>query len=233
MLWVALLVAAIGCGQAPLAPTDLLGPATEYVAQGESMPLATLGSADPVSTLSTWDFAPDTVAQIANGNLIALGLGRGTLTRARSSTSASKTIVVVPNFAGTWKGAYRYTRCERLTGEGSSYCRFAIGNVFPITARFTRRNDRLEGQIDFWSTGAINIIASGTLSGVLSESPQVTLTGTLSGEGYLETIAPWTMASTANGSAQGAIVNNKAFVNAFGPQTAIEELTFSLDRIVQ
>lgn len=235
---VALLVggAMSACGS-PTAPTPpsaaptlfIVSTADGVVVGGQMTLTATLvtGAADRRTVTATWSSsAPDVASIDTAGNVTGRRLGTTTITAAFDNQSAKLDLSAVNDYAGTWKGQYVVTDCTRQSGNGSSYCRFIIGQPLNLELSINQRGTTVTGTLSFVDTRGMPL-TTGPLSGESTVTGELRLTARVRSVGpeQPETtdVADWTSSLTPDQSQMtGRFVKNREFVNAFGPQKSRE-----------
>jgi hypothetical protein len=128
--------------------------------------------------------------------------------------------------SGVWRGTYRIETCRRVSGSGSSYCRFVLGAAVPFELRATQTGQAVTGRLSFFSTGG-TLLLTGEASGVVEASGEIRLTAVVrsvpGAEGEETTrIDGWRSRVSSDGVMSGEFTRHRSFTNAFGPQVSDE-----------
>jgi hypothetical protein len=181
--------------------------------------------------------APGVVAVSEDGRVRAVSLGSATISANVGERSAKQSLRVVPDYDGIWSGDYRVTACNRLRGNGPSYCRFIVGADLFIKTVLTQDGLKVSGTIEFYSD-THELLEAGEVEASLGESGALILTATTSSaqseqEGST-TLSEWNTMVAADGQRlTGTFVKNRHFRNAFGWQDSREECEISNVRRTQ
>jgi hypothetical protein len=179
------------------------------------------------SVQAAWTAASGDVAQVLpDGVAMAISPGITQIQATFSSYKVSSDLQVVNDYAGAWSGTYRVDACERLSGPGSSYCRFELNQVYPFDLTLSQQGADVSAVAMFYSTGGRPFL-SGSFTGTSDTSGQLSLTGTItaidpSDQPETTTIDGWRSAVSGAGMT-GRFVEHRQFTNAFGPQVSIEQ----------
>jgi hypothetical protein len=185
------------------------------------------GNGTPRQVAASWSSdAPDVVSIDSDGVARGVMLGTTLIHASFGELSAVQPIRVVPDYAGTWKGAYRITNCTQISGSGPSYCRFAIQAVLPFVVTITQRSGTLSGTLEFHSSAGA-LLESGPVEGSISDSNALVLTATTSSQQSEQpsstTLSDWNTTLVGVGHMIGHFVNNRHFQNFFGWQDSRED----------
>jgi hypothetical protein len=176
----------------------------------------------------TWSSEMPSVAPVdSNGIVTGLALGTSTITATYESQSATYQLSVVNDFSGGWTGKYRIRNCTRISGAGSSYCRFVLGAVLPIQLTVTQDGKAVTGTINFYDN-LNRLLLNGPITGSSLVSGELRISATVHSVGNEQpettTVSDWV--TRLSGDARemiGEFVMNREFVNAFGPQKSRED----------
>jgi hypothetical protein len=185
------------------------------------------GTQQPVQ--ATWTMDASSSAQLSTNVVTALAPGLAHLRALFESYNSSADLQLVADYAGTWTGSYRVDTCDRLSGPGSSYCRFVLNSVFPLDLTLAQDGARVSGTTRFYSNGG-RLLLAGSFAGTSDTAGNLSLTGTITSVDGSEqpettTIADWRSSLSSNAEMTGAFVQHKQFTNAFGPQVSVEGCT--------
>ena len=177
-----------------------------------------------------WSTSNSTVAALGgeSGVINGVSVGSATITATFERTSLTYTLSVVPDFAGTWRGQYVVQQCTRISGAGSSYCRFILGAAIPFSLALTQQGQLVSGTMNFYDT-ANRLLTSGVVEGRSTASGDLEIGGTVrsveAGEGdEITLVAGWkSLRGQTVGSMTGGFVKNREFTNAFGRQKSRED----------
>jgi hypothetical protein len=176
---------------------------------------------------AVWMIDSGSAAQVLpDGTATGMSPGIDHLHALYGSYESSVDLRVVNNFAGAWHGSYRDDTCERLSGPGSSYCRFELNQVFPVDIALSQDGASISGSTMFYSTGGRPVL-SGFLTGTSDTAGNLLLTGIItaidpSEQPETTTIDGWRSQLSSTGEMSGQFVQHRQFTNAFGPQVSIE-----------
>jgi len=164
----------------------------------------------------------------ASGVLRGRMFGSVTVTAVYNEYQASQDVAVVEDFAGSWRGFYTIEKCARLTGGGSSYCRFVLLAALPFELSVVQSGRRISGSMRLYDSIG-RLLLSGAIDGVSDSSATLHVTATVrsvagSEQPEVTTITDWSSVLSVDKTAMtGQFVKNLSFTNAFGPQTSREE----------
>jgi hypothetical protein len=227
-------------GPSPIAPPSSTPPQPDALAIEPTTDALKIGSTATLTAVlvsgngarrtvpASWSSdAPEVAAIGEDGRVRAVSLGKTTIRARFEALSAVQPMRVVPDYEGTWSGQYRVLNCTRLSGGGSSYCRFILGAALPLRAVVTHEGSSLSGTLEFYST-AHELTEVGPVEGSIDDSGALVLTGTTSSvvsEQPGETkLSDWNTALTGEGDQMtGRFVKNRRFRNFFGWQESRED----------
>jgi hypothetical protein len=177
------------------------------------------------ATLSTDD---ESVARFEGANtLIALSPGTVVIRATSQEYSSSLSLTIVQNFEGRWAGFYKVEQCTRISGGGSSYCRFVIGGAYYMRLELSQRGQEFSGQISMGDNLGSVILRTGTVTGEVSSTGLAILRGRTTSitpeQPGTSVLSGWTSEVTSEGHLTGRFTEDLKFTNAFGMQTGREE----------
>lgn len=223
---VAILVLYGGACSSPTAPTAIaIVPATGVLKVGQSETLRAVASPEVSRALTaTWTSDNPAVATVdARGQLAAVAAGAATIRATSRSLVATLTLIVVPDYAGTWIGQYRIVTCTRVSGPGTDPCRFVVGGSAPFELRLGQTGRAVTGTL---SLSNLEIFSTGAVSGAVREDNTLELQGLLRLPGFDADIrlVSWTSSIQPPGNLmEGVYTVEGRGANVFGVQVTREE----------
>jgi hypothetical protein len=155
-----------------------IAPQTDFLTIGTSLVLqARLTEGTTARTVAAdWSSQDGRVAAVdRTGRVTALAAGTTTIRAVFESNSATLSLRVAPDFAGTWTGPRRVTGCLHPTA-GFCDANYPINRQFATTLTLTQARDRVTGQLLFSPPTAS---PSAAVSGDIAAGGQLTLAGTI------------------------------------------------------
>ena len=224
------------CGLPPTGPTLIesglvlrVGAGVTTLKIGDREPLQAFvrdSSGAERKTTATWAVEDESITRLSETEaLAAISPGVTTIRATAEGFTATQQITVVNTFDGEWTGAYKIEECSRLSGAGSSYCRFVLGGSLYIRLELVQRGAALSGEIVIGDNLG-NPTARGTVSGQVNVSGQASLSATarsITDQPGANEFAGWISELSPDGRLVGRFTKTRSFTNAFGPQTSREE----------
>jgi hypothetical protein len=142
------------------------------------------------------------------GSLVILIVG-GLLASCGSAPTAPS-----QSYAGEWLGNFVVQDSTRVSGDAPSPCRFFIGGEFPLRLTLQQSGNRVTGNLRLWQNPE-----SGSVSGEVKSSGELTLAGTLRGEAAdtISQVQNWVTTVVSVGMT-GTFTLDERFTNTFGAQ---------------
>lgn len=168
------------------------------------------------------------------GKVTGLAPGSVVVRATFEGTAASRSLVVVPDFQGTWFGQFKRDTCVRVSGPGSSPCRFLEGAVLILQLDIAHSGAAdVSGKITFFTSGPTREVPgppaeAGAVSGQIAETGTLTISGSTSPvqEDQGSTLlSEWATGLQTQAVMTGRFVMTQTFYNAFGLQVLTEECT--------
>ncbi len=191
----------------------ITGFTTSAAVVGSAVPLAAVVSLSDGTEISApvgavaWTTSNAAVASIdAQGNLVAQAPGGATISVSTKSATATLTISVVPNVAGTWTFDYVAESCDATVGSFTAGCR-GPNDPWPHAAMpliVTQVGDQLTAR----SNNVQFITGNVSMTGRISTSGAIDLSGSRCGGGdssasYEISLTNWHMEPRADGTMNG------------------------------
>ena len=158
--------------------------------------------------------------------------------RAEAPPTATGEIRNPADVAGAWSGTYLVERCTRISGSGSSYCRFVLGARRPVALTLLQEPASVGGSLNFLdATGRVG--PTGTVEGRVTSPGRFELAAPIRvvdsvNPRDVTTVTDWSMELSGDGTVMtGRFVLNREFAGAFGPQVSREHCRFELRRSVR
>ena len=167
---------AVACGSPAVpSPTTLVTimPGTDLLAIGSTEAFSAFavrsdGTGTPITAAWTTDNAG--VATVSpQGFVTALNAGVATITASYQSVSGSRTLRVVPSFAGSWAGGYRTTACSGTLCAGPH----EVGGTGTAAVFLMQVRDQVTGFV-YLDTADVPVTGSISVSGTLSLTGDLT-----------------------------------------------------------
>lgn len=166
--------------------------------------------------------APEVAAVSDDGRVRGVSLGKTAIHASFQALSADQPLRVVPDYEGTWSGAYRIVKCEQLSGN-VDIC--GQGGVLPMRIAVTQNGATISGTLDFFSSGG-RLVETGPVEGRLDDLGALALVGTTISDPEQpgETkVTDWSTTLTAGRDQMtGHFIRNRHFRNFFGWQESRE-----------
>jgi hypothetical protein len=146
---------ACGGGKSPTAPEQVtlaLTPGTDFLATGQSAELTLIGTranGTQETMQATWGSDNTQVATVENGHLVGVRPGQATIYAECTHGRATRVVRVVPEYAGSWAGAYSLGACS-ATGDFATeqMCdEFPAGSQAPLGLRLSRSREHVTGTV--------------------------------------------------------------------------------------
>jgi hypothetical protein len=173
-----------------------------------------------------WSTSNSSVASVnPRGVVNGISLGSTVITASFGGQSTTMALNVVHDFSGTWRGQYVVEKCTRLSGAGTSYCRFTLGAVVPFDLSLTQLGARVSGTMNSYTTTGEPRL-TGSIQGLSGPDGELGFSGSLQNLGAEpeSTLIEWKSAfAQTTQSMTGSVVRNREFTNAFGLQKSREE----------
>ncbi|HXH07564.1 MAG TPA: Ig-like domain-containing protein [Vicinamibacterales bacterium] len=224
---------ATGPSALPPRPDELvITPPVEALKIGEGETLAALlirGNGTRVTVPAAWSSdAPHVASVSSDGRVLAVGLGTATIRATFEALSAQRSLRVVPDFGGSWRGEYRITGCTRTSGSGPDVCRNLLTARFPLALTLAQSGALSAGTLDFYDNTGRALVESGPVEGSIDDGYALLLSGTTRSVDPVHpsetAIADWRTTLTEDRARMiGRFVRNQSFVNFWGPQRLREE----------
>jgi hypothetical protein len=228
----AIMLATAACDRPPTQPTTVvpdtkptlltITPARSLLKVGASETFSAFavfpdGSGQTVA--AQWSIDQSAVATVqSTGVLTAVGAGMATITASYRERSASRSLRVIPDYAGTWEGTVAVVDC--LDGDPGictpTPCRalgvcppvYVPGRTCAIVATLADRDEHMTGFITNLSLGPVGVPSTGTidlagtltLNGVLRQSDSL---------GSYETRIDWKTTLDSSGNMRGSLVETR------------------------
>ncbi|MGH9255811.1 MAG: hypothetical protein ACRD3C_14720 [Vicinamibacterales bacterium] len=125
-----------------------------------------------------------------------------------------------------WSGTYKIEQCVRISGGGSSYCRFVLNGSLYIRLELVEQGQQISGEATLFNNLGTTVLERGNVTGQIEASGELTLSGTttsVTSDPATTHLAGWRSELTAEGRLAGRFTKNRTFTNAFGPQVSREE----------
>jgi hypothetical protein len=228
----AIMLAAAACDHPPTQPTTVvpdtkptlltITPSTSLLKVGTSetfSAFAVFPDGSGQSVVAQWSIDQSAVAMVqSTGVLTALGAGAATITARYRERSASQSLRVIPDYAGTWEGTIAVVEC--VDGD-PGVCTpapccppiYVPGRTFAMAVILALREEHVTGFITNSSVGPVAVPSTGTID----------LDGTLTLEGILrssdslgsyETRIDWKSTIDSAGAMRGTFVETRpSFTN--------------------
>jgi hypothetical protein len=197
-------------------PTMSLGASEGFTA------VATLsdGSTVPLG-VGTWSSdTPDVLLVDSTGTVIALKNGQATISLSYQNVRGSKTVRVVPNYAGVWSGKYTVTSCVQTEGfiDTNLCAQFPVGQEKPFAFQFSQTADVLTGQTALGQLGSTTFTANIESDGSVSFT-----TSTFFGTSIIN--SEWHLFSTQAGTIGGTVTQTWQDQNTTGEMDVVGGLS--------
>src|SRR5262245_9124886 len=138
---------------------------------------------------------PDIVDISPTGTATGLKVGQAAITATSDGYKAMSTLNVAVDYSGVWKGRYQIVNCIRLSGDGSSYCRFVVGAMLPIQLALTQRGGQVSGEISLFDSDG-RLLTKGAVVGTSDPDSALRISGLLrsatTGQDESTEISDWT-----------------------------------------
>jgi hypothetical protein len=183
-----LLAFAVGCdGKSPVQPsqpgtavTGLAITGADAVVTGGSANYtvtATFGDGSTRTILPAWTISnPGVISVDSMGRVEGRAHGSATLTASYNGQSASKTVQVFNNYAGTWEGRYIVRACADtgdLTDHDGGWCKAGperVGSVLGIAMTLVQSGSEVTGRLP---------CCDGTITGIVRADGRLNLSGSV------------------------------------------------------
>jgi hypothetical protein len=153
------------------------------------------GAAEPVTP--TWASDNAGVATVdASGTVTGIGSGQATITATYQGKSVTRTLRIIPDYAGRWTGNWVVNSCT-VQGLPASWCDPIRNGAFPATLDIRQSKDVVSADWTFQET-------SGTHPGTIAPNGTLTLTGSTLQNGVTIEITSWQTITTDNRTMTGA-----------------------------
>src|SRR5262245_2678459 len=214
----------------PKAETTSIEGAADGVLVGGRAPLRVVVSSNagtrPLENVVWSSDRPDIVDINSTGIAVGLKVGQGAITATSGGYKAISTLNVALDYSGVWKGRYQIVNCTRVSGDGSSYCRFVVGAILPIQLALTQRGGQVSGEMSLFDSDG-RLLTKGAVSGTSDPDSALRISGLLrSGTTEQEEsteIRDWTtLLSATDASLTGTFNKRREFWNTFGRQLSVE-----------
>lgn len=214
----------------PKAQTTAIEGAADGVLVGERAQLRIVVSSSAGTTQLenvVWSSdRPDIVEIDRTGTAVGLKVGQAAVTATSGGYNAMTTLNVAFDYSGVWKGRYQIVNCTRVSGDGSSYCRFVVGAILPIQLALTQRGGHVSGEMSLFDSDG-GLLAKGAVAGTSDPDSALRISGllrsTTPGQDESTEITDWTtMLSATDASLTGAFNKRRDFSNTFGRQLSVE-----------
>ncbi len=163
-----------------------------------------------------WSTDNPTVVTVDPGtpSLLGSGIGRTAIHAEFEDLRAEATVIVVPVVRGRWEGRFRYTKCERVKGDGPSVCRLVVGASHTLSIVLEQSDGRLSGPITLLEVPPLQ---RSLLSGAVTDSGVIVLAST-QGESDAIEIENWQSTIGEKGEMNGTFDLRERFVSFYGSQ---------------
>lgn len=212
-----------GACSSPTAPTAItIAPAISVLKVGQGETLRVVAAADASrELLAAWTSDNPAVATVdARGTVTAVAAGAATIRATSHGQVATRTVTVVPDFAGNWTGQYRIVTCTRISGPGTDPCRFILGGggSAPLELQLAQTGRDVNGTLRLSN---LEIFSTGAVSGGVREDGTLGLEGLLRLPGFDSEIriVSWTSSIQPPGNLmEGIFTDESRGANIFGVQ---------------
>jgi hypothetical protein len=173
----------VGCGgnSSPTAPTPPPPPPAPIVVTISGASTLRNGRAETFTASAggcSWSSSDSAILTVSSsGEVRPVGVGQATIACDVSNGRGTKTLTVIPDFQGTWRGSYVVAACEPsgwAIQERACQDVFAVGNALPMSLNLTQDGDRVSGT---FAIGSLAATAQGPIDAnneltVFSTNPQ-------------------------------------------------------------
>lgn len=174
---------AVGCGS-PVAPSPpallTISPGTSLLRTGGTETFSGFvanadGSGAPV--VPAWSSDNAAVATInGQGFVIAIAAGVCTIRASYKGLTATRSLRVVPWYAGSWAGGYRTTACTAVVGSHCMYNHAPGADTGALAVFLTQLDDQVSGFVDL-DGATIQVSGHVAVAGDLSLQGEVSVPG--------------------------------------------------------
>ena len=228
----AIMLAAAACDHPPTQPTTVvpdtkptlltITPATSLLKVGGSetfSAFAVFPDGSGQSVAAQWSIDQSAVATVqSTGVLMAVGAGMATITATYRERSASRSLRVIPDYAGTWEGTVTVVECVDgdpglCTPAPCCLPVYVPGRTCALEAILAYRDEQVTGFITNLTVGPVGVPSSGTidldgtltLNGILRQSDSL---------GSFETRIDWKTTIDSTGAMRGNFLETRpSFTN--------------------
>jgi len=210
-----------GACSSPTAPTAItIAPAISVLKVGQGETLRVVAAADASrELLATWTSDNPAVATVdARGTVTAVATGAATIRATSHGQVATRTLTVVPNYAGNWNGQFKIVTCTRISGPGTDPCRFIVGGSAPLELQLVQTGRDVSGTLRLSNLETFN---AGAVTGAVREDRTLVLQGLLQLPGFDSEIrlVSWTSSIQPPGNLmEGIFTDESRGANIFGVQ---------------
>lgn len=202
-----------------------LSPATDWIKiKGTEKFFATAtyttGAAEAVT--ASWSSDNQAVATVDNtGTVTGVSAGQATITASYQGKTVTRSLRVLPDYAGRWAGTWAVTSCEVQGGFPADWCTPMRGAVLPATLEMQQSRDAVSGA---WTLQESN----GNVQGTVATNGTLTLTGSTLQSGVRIEIVAWQSNTTDNSSMTGTFTLSWQVTGRAGSgQTVVEMRNFT------
>jgi hypothetical protein len=174
----------------PIVSSVTISSSTDLLKVRETMTFTATATLSDGSSAAVTDWRCDTPAvatvEATTGNVTGVGAGSATVVATHGGVSASKTVRVVPDFGGMWKGEFNMTSCSTsgdwATQKVLDRCN-TYTSVGPAQFEFDQNRELVTGRVGYgifmfneWGGHGVHN-ASGPVAGTIDASGHLKLTG--------------------------------------------------------
>lgn len=132
------------------------------------------------ASVADWRSDMPTVATVdaVTGKVTGVSAGTATIVATHDGMSATRSIRVVPDFGGTWKGAFRVSSCSG-SGRYAEVCGYVALMVGQLEFEFGQDREQVTGTMDYGYSleGDLHAIGPVPVSGTINTGGHLKLTG--------------------------------------------------------
>ena len=190
----------------PTVSSVSISPATDFLklkAQERFTLTAQLSTGATEQVTATWGSDNTAVATVDSGGLVtAVGVGAATISAEYQGRRATRSIRVLPDYAGLWVGDFFVASCEVQPPLPGSFCNPILRTTFPARLDIVQTSNVVSG------TWTLQEDATGTVTGDILDNGHLRLTGSVFLGGVTTSISDWDSVTSDNQTMTGGFTLN-------------------------